>query len=70
MMAMILIDWDLEIQKKNIDEIEKISKLPNLNVEGIFFSFANLKQNKEEDEKQYRKLLKVIENLPRKGVKF
>lgn len=54
--------------KENIDEIEKISKLPNLNVEGIFSHLALT--NKEEDEKQYRKLLKVIENLQERGVKF
>ncbi|CAK7077989.1 alanine racemase [Tissierella sp.] len=54
--------------KENIDEIEKISKLPNLNVEGIFSHLALT--NKEEDEKQYRKLLKVIENLEERGVKF
>lgn len=54
--------------KESIDEIEKISKLPNLNVEGIFSHLALT--NKEEDEKQYRKLVKVIESLEERGIKF
>ncbi|MCQ4925453.1 alanine racemase [Tissierella carlieri] len=54
--------------KESIDEIEKISKLPNLNVEGIFSHLALT--NKEEDEKQYRKLVKVIESLEERGIKL
>ncbi|MBU5312957.1 alanine racemase [Tissierella carlieri] len=54
--------------KESIDEIEKISKLPNLNVEGIFSHLALT--NKEEDEKQYRKLVNVIESLEERGIKL
>ncbi|WMM25096.1 alanine racemase [Tissierella sp. MB52-C2] len=53
---------------ESINQIEKICKLSNLNVEGIFSHLALT--NKEEDEKQYNKLKRVISELEKRGITF
>ncbi len=55
-------------REESVDEIERICKLPNINVEGIF-SHLSL-TNKDEDKKQYNKLIRVIEKLEKRGIQF
>lgn len=54
--------------QESIEEIEKICRLPNIHVEGIFSHLALV--NKEEDDKQYKRFNKAIEILSGRGVEF
>lgn len=54
--------------KESIDEIEKISKLSNLELEGIFSHLALAR--KEENHNQYSKFIEAIEELEKRGVRF
>ncbi|MTI71501.1 MAG: alanine racemase [Firmicutes bacterium] len=55
--------------EKTIDEIIKISKLPNLEIEGIFTHFARAdEKNKKATNKQYERFTWVIEKLNEKEV--
>lgn len=54
--------------KESIDEIEKISKLSNLELEGIFSHLALA--SKEENHNQYSKFIEAIEELEKRGVRF
>ncbi|MSU02834.1 alanine racemase [Tissierella pigra] len=54
--------------KESIDEIEKICKLPNINVEGMFSHLALT--NKDEDEKQYNRFKNAIKELNNRGISF
>jgi alanine racemase len=47
------------------DLIERISKLPNIRIEGVF---STLMQNPEQDREQLRRLLAVASELDRRGV--
>lgn len=53
---------------ESIDDIERICKLPNIKAEGIFSHLALT--NKDEDEKQYNKLVKAIDKLHERGIEF
>lgn len=54
--------------KESIDEIEKICKLDNLEVEGIFSHFALA--GDAENKIQYDRLIKAIEKLEDRGITF
>lgn len=54
--------------EESIDEIEKIYKLENIEVEGIFSHIALV--GKEENKKQYERLMYAIEILENRGVNF
>ena len=54
--------------EESIDEIEKIYKLKNIEVEGIFSHLALV--GKEENKKQYERLIHAIEILENRGVNF
>lgn len=54
--------------QESIDEIEKICRLKNLNVEGIFSHLALV--NDEENKIQYDKLIFAIDTLEKRGIKF
>ena len=54
--------------EESIDEIEKICRLKNLNVEGIYSHLALV--NDEENKIQYNKLMHAINELENRGIKF
>jgi len=54
--------------EKSIEEIAKITKLENIEVEGIFSHIALV--NKEENEKQYNRFISAIEKLEKMGIEF
>lgn len=54
--------------EESIEEIEKICKLKNINVEGIFSHFA-LAGRKEDDE-QYSRFISAIDKLEKRGCTF
>ena len=54
---------------KAIGEIIKISKLPNLNMEGIFTHFATAdEKDKSYTKVQYNRFMEIIEKLEKEGV--
>lgn len=53
---------------ESIEEIVKICNLKNIEAEGIFSHLALT--SREEDQKQYEKFLKAVEQLTAKGVSF
>lgn len=54
--------------QESIDEIDKMFDLENIEIEGIFSHFALA--GKDEDEIQYKKLMKAVKQLEDKGRKF
>jgi len=58
-------------KEETINEILEISKLPNLEIEGIFTHFALAdKLDKQYTKEQVRKFNFVVENLEKKGLKI
>ncbi len=55
-------------RQNSIDEIDEIFNLKNIEVEGIFSHLAL--KNKEEDDKQYNKLINAIKKIEAKGRTF
>ncbi|NLJ98571.1 MAG: alanine racemase [Tissierellia bacterium] len=52
-----------------VDEIIKISKLPNLNIEGIFTHFATAdEKDKAYTKTQYNRFIKITEKIKEKGL--
>ncbi|MEZ0536249.1 alanine racemase [Caldicellulosiruptoraceae bacterium PP1] len=58
--------------QKSINEIEKISKLPNIELEGIFshFSSADEKDADNFTQTQFEKFINFVRELEKKGVYF
>lgn len=54
---------------ESIEEIEKISKLPSIKIEGVFTHFATADESdKTYTELQYERFLTVVEKLENKGI--
>lgn len=60
--------FDAKNTEKTADEIEKMSKLKNIDLEGIFSHLALV--NGEENERQFCMLSNVTEELCRRGISF
>lgn len=59
------------IEDETIEEIEKISKLPNLVLQGIYTHFALADTtDRTETDNQYEKYMSVVERLEEKGIYF
>lgn len=56
--------------KDSIKYVEKIQKLKNLKLEGIFTHFASADTDKEYTNIQIKTFQKVVEDLENKGIKF
>lgn len=55
--------------KESIDEIDKLSKLPNIQIEGIFSHFASAdEKDKTYTKLQFNKFLWVCDNLEERGI--
>ncbi|QQY80025.1 alanine racemase [Keratinibaculum paraultunense] len=55
--------------KNSIEEIIKISKLPNLKIEGIYTHFAKAdEKNKEYTTSQFKKFMYVVNELEKNGI--
>ena len=58
-----------ECTDKTIDDIERISKLPSLGIEGIFTHFSKSDEpDKTFTKQQYEKFMNIVEKLEAKGV--
>ena len=59
------------IEDKTIDEIEKISKLPNLVLQGLYTHFALADtDDRTETDIQYERYVSIAESLEEKGIYF
>lgn len=60
-----------QCNQDTIDEIEKISKLPNLILSGIFTHFAKADEiDREETDNQYNKYDMIVSSLEERGIIF
>ncbi|MDY2986583.1 MAG: alanine racemase, partial [Peptoniphilus sp.] len=55
---------------ESLVEIENISKLPNINITGIFSHFADSEKNPEFTKKQFSKFIEFTEKLEAKGIEL
>jgi alanine racemase len=55
--------------KESVEEIVKISKLPNLKIEGVYTHFATAdEKDKSATRLQYSRFMKIIEELKNRGI--
>lgn len=60
-----------EVTDKSVEEILKISKLPNLHIEGIYTHFATSdEEDKSHTREQFRKFNEIVNNLEVKGLEI
>ncbi|MCR4674235.1 MAG: alanine racemase [Lachnospiraceae bacterium] len=60
-----------QVCKDSVEEIKKISALPNLKMDGIFTHFARSdEKNKHSTDEQFHKFMEMIEALEKEGVTF
>ncbi|MTI48657.1 alanine racemase [Sporosalibacterium faouarense] len=60
-----------KVDDETIDEIEKIRKLPNVEVEGIYTHFAVAdEENKEETKEQFSKFMWIVNRLQKKNIEI